>query len=66
MKAIHKIFYFYVFISFSVCQNCPSNCFCENEEEEEEFTECKPGYYDIDSNCQGDCTKCPGKKCVSI
>ena len=63
MKAIYQIFYFYVFISFSLCQKCPSNCVRENEEEEEECTGCKTGYYDISSNCQGDCTKCPDMKC---
>ena len=63
MKALNKIFYLYIFISLTLCQGCPDNCVCENEEDEEMCTGCQTGYYDLDSGCNLACDKCPGKEC---
>ena len=63
MKALAKIFYLFIFISIPLCQACPENCVCENEEEEEMCTECQQGFYNLDDNCNQQCDKCPGNQC---
>ena len=63
MKAHIKIFYLFIFLSLTLCQACPANCVCENEEEEEMCTGCQPGYYDLDDSCNKECDKCPDKEC---
>ena len=64
MKALYKIFFLFVLISLSICNDCPENCICEGEEgeegreEEEEkvCSSCKSGYFG--PNCEYSCEKC--------
>ena len=62
MKVLNNLFFLlnFILISFSLCE-CPLNCICEDESEE--CIECKEGYYDLNSNCDKECNKCPNKIC---
>ena len=65
MKALTIIFFLLIFdlISICLCQDCPGHCICQNETVE--CIDCKPGYYNLSSNCSQLCDKCPNKECFN-
>ena len=63
MKVLNDIFILLIFvlISISICQECPEFCLCEDEPGN--CTKCIGGHYNLTSNCNELCDKCPGEKC---